>query len=82
MAPSRGGVATGPALELDVALLGDRGLLNGDHLPLHLSELGGGLLVATDKEGCRPEDDDRRCGRHAILCALTILSARQRRRAR
>jgi len=66
-------VPGGGALELDAAFLCDRRLLNGNHLSLHLRQLGGGLLVAAYEERRRPEDDDSgRCG-DAVLCALTIL---------
>jgi hypothetical protein len=37
------------ALELDAAFLCDRRLLNGNHLSLHLGQLGRGLLVAATK---------------------------------
>jgi hypothetical protein len=37
-------------------------LLDRDHLALHLGKLGRRLLVAADKEGRRPEDDDGRRG--------------------
>ena len=63
------------ALELDAAFLCDRRLLNGNHLSLHLRQLGRGLLVAAYEERRRPEDDDSgRCG-DAVLSALTILCA-------
>jgi len=61
------------SLELDAAFLCDRGLLNGNHLPLHLGQFGRGLLVAADQERRRPEDDDGGRGGDAVLCALTIL---------
>jgi hypothetical protein len=60
-------------LKLDPALLCVRGLLNRDHLPLHLSKLGRSLLVAADEEGRRPEDDDGRCGGQAVIGALLVL---------
>ena len=65
------------ALELNVAFLGNRRLLDGDHLALHLPELRGCLLVATDKEGRWPEDHDGRGGRVAILSPLTVLCTGQ-----
>jgi hypothetical protein len=37
-------------LELDVALFGDRGLFDRDHLALHLSELRRRLLITADEE--------------------------------
>jgi len=46
-------------LKLDVAVLRDGSLLHGDHLALHLRQLGGRLLIAADEERCRPKDDDR-----------------------
>src|SRR5689334_21207263 len=38
-------LSRGLPLELDVALLCNRGLLDGNHLALHVGELGGGLFV-------------------------------------
>ncbi len=68
------GLLTGRlCLELDTALFLDRGLLNSNHLTLHLCYLGRCLLVATHKECRRPEDDYRRCGRHAIAGAFAVL---------
>ncbi|WFU37369.1 hypothetical protein QA640_23040 [Bradyrhizobium sp. CB82] len=64
------------ALELDAALLGNRGLLDRDQLPFHLPKLCRGLLVATHKESCRPEDHDGGGRSDNILCALAILCAR------
>jgi hypothetical protein len=61
------------ALELNVTLLGDRRLFDGNHLPLHLCELGRRLLIAADKECRRPEDDDRGRGSNAVIGALLIL---------
>src|SRR5215510_11370234 len=66
------------AMEFDVALFGDRRLLNSDHLPLHLSELCSRLLVATDKECCWPEDHDGGSRRHRVFGALAVLRARER----
>jgi hypothetical protein len=60
-------------LELDVALLRDRGLFNRDHLAFHLRELRGVLLIATDEKRCWPEDYDGRCGRPAVFCTLAVL---------
>jgi hypothetical protein len=37
-------------LKLDIALLGDRRLLDGDHLPLHVGKFGGCLLIASYEE--------------------------------
>jgi hypothetical protein len=45
----------------------DRSLLDGDHLPLHLGQFGGCLLVAADEERRWPKHDDSRCGRPAVL---------------
>ena len=42
--------ALGLALKLNVAPLGNRGLLDCDHLALHLSEFGRVLLVTLDEE--------------------------------
>jgi hypothetical protein len=61
------------ALKLNIALLGDRGLLDGDHLPLHLRQLRRRLFIAADEERRWPEDDDRRRGGDTVLRALTIL---------
>jgi hypothetical protein len=36
-------------------------LFDGDHLPLHLTEFGGCLFVAADKERGWPKDDDGSC---------------------
>ncbi len=66
------------ALKLDVTLLGNRGLLDGNHLALHVGQLGCCLFVTTDKKRRRPEDDDRRRGGDAVLCPLAVLSAGQR----
>jgi len=66
-------------LKLNVALLCDRRLLDGNHLPLHLGQLGCGLLVAANEERRRPEDDDRGGGCHAVFGALTVLCTGQRR---
>jgi hypothetical protein len=65
-------------LEFDVALFGDRRLLDGNHLALHLGELGRGLLVTTDEKGGRPEDNDRGRGGDAVFGPLTILSTGKR----
>jgi hypothetical protein len=62
-------------LKLDPAVLLDRCLLDSDHLPFHLGQLGGGLLVTADQEGSRPEDDNRGGGRYSILRALAVLCA-------
>ena len=53
----------GLILKLNVAFLGNRRLLGRDHLALHLSELGGCLLIAADEECRGPKDDHsrRRC---------------------
>jgi len=40
-----------------------------------LGELGGGLLVAADKEGGWPEDDDSGGCRQTVIGALLILDA-------
>jgi hypothetical protein len=50
---------SGTALELNIALLYDGSLLDGDHLSLHLRQLGGCLVVADNEEDRRPKDDDR-----------------------
>ena len=63
------------SLKLNVALLGDRGLLNGNHLPLHLGQLGRRLLVSSDEKSSGPEDDDGCRSGDAIFGALTVLSA-------
>jgi hypothetical protein len=68
------------ALKLDVALLGDRSLLDSDHLPLHLGQLSGRLLVTADEECRRPEDYDGRRSRQSIICALLVLCTGQSRR--
>ena len=70
------------SLKLDVALPRDRRLFDRDHLALHLSELGGRLLVAADEESRRPEDYDGRGGRDTVLGSLAILGARQCSRSR
>jgi hypothetical protein len=54
-------------LELYVAFLGDRGLLDGHHLSLHLPELGCRLLVTADEKRRWPENYHRRRGSPAIL---------------
>ena len=68
-------VALRLALKLNVALLRNRGLLDRDHLALHLGKLGRRLLVAADEERRRPEDDDGRRGGQSIVCALLVLRA-------
>jgi hypothetical protein len=65
-------------LKLDPTVLLDRSLLDCDHLVFHLSELGRSLLVATDQECCRPEDNDRGRRRYGILRALAVLGAGER----
>jgi hypothetical protein len=76
-APTRSCTGRTLTLKLNVAFLRDRRLLNRDHLTLHLRQFGSRLLVATDKEGCRPEDDDRGRRGDAVFGALTILRAGQ-----
>jgi hypothetical protein len=63
------------ALKLDVALLGDRSLLDRYHLAFHICQFGCGLLVAANEERGWPEDYDGRCCHEAVLGPLTILSA-------
>jgi hypothetical protein len=69
-------------LELDVALFGNRRLFDRDHLPLHLSKFGCGLLIPPDKERGRPEDDDGGRGCDAIARAFAVLDTRKGRRPR
>jgi hypothetical protein len=47
--------------------------LDGNHLPLHLSGLGGRLLVTADEESRRLENDNRGCGRDAVFRSLPVL---------
>jgi len=61
---------------LNVAFLGNRGLLDGDHLPFHLRKLGRRLLVTANEKRCRLEDHDSGCGSPAVFCTLAILHAR------
>jgi hypothetical protein len=46
--------ADGPSrplsFEFDTAILLDRSLFDGDHLPLHLSEFSGCLLIPTNQK--------------------------------
>jgi hypothetical protein len=65
------------ALKLDPALLHDAGLLNSNHLPLHLSQFGRRLFVATDKERRRPKYNHRSGGRDGVVRSLLILRARK-----
>jgi len=80
--PTRSCAGRTLTLELNVAFLRDRRLLNRHHLTLHLRQFGSRLLVATHKEGRWPEGDDRGGRDDAVFGALTILRARQRRRPR
>ncbi|MBX9775537.1 MAG: hypothetical protein K2Y71_14220 [Xanthobacteraceae bacterium] len=69
-------------LELDVALLQDARLLDRDHLPLELSQLGRHGAVATHKKRRRPEHNDRNTGRDLIIGSFLILRPTPARRAR
>jgi hypothetical protein len=66
--------------ETGCCILGDRSLLDSDHLPLHLGQLSGRLLVTADEECRRPEDYDGRRSRQSIICALLVLCTGQSRR--
>lgn len=63
----------GLPLELNIAFLRDGGLLNGDHLPFHLTKLGCSLLVPSNKESGRPENDYSSSRGNRIVGALFIL---------
>jgi hypothetical protein len=63
-------------LKLDLAFFGIRSLFYRDHMTLHLGKFGRGLLVATDEEGCRLENNDCRRGGQAVIGALLILCTR------
>ena len=52
------------------AFLGNRRLLNSDHLAFHIGQLCRRLLVAANKEGCRPKDHNGGGGRQSVLGAL------------
>jgi hypothetical protein len=62
---------------LDPAPLHIGFLLDRDHLPFHLGELGRCLLIPADEERGRPKDDDRRGSRQSVIGALTVLDARE-----
>jgi hypothetical protein len=69
-------------LEFDPAVLLDRRLLNGDHMPLHLGKFSGRLFVPANEERRRPEDDHRSGGcHHRVLGSLAVLGTRECRRA-
>ena len=71
----------GLALELDVALLRDRSLLNRDQLTFHLAELGRRLLVSANQERRRPENDHSgRCRYPRPWCADCLGHPTRRRR--
>jgi hypothetical protein len=57
-------------------------LLDRNHLALQQRKFGRRLLVAADKEGRRPEDDDSRRGGQAVIGSLLVLRTRQRCRPR
>ena len=59
--------------KLDIAFLDDGGLFDSDHLAFHLRKLSRGLLVATDKEGRGPENDNRGSRGPLIFGALAVL---------
>jgi hypothetical protein len=61
------------SLELNIAFLGDRSLLDCDHLSLHVGKFGSSLLVATNEERGRPEDDDSGCGHQLVFRSLAVL---------
>ncbi len=62
-------------LELNVAVLGDRGLLDGNHLTLDLCQFRCRLFITADQEGRGPEHDYRRRGSPFGPGTLAVLYA-------
>ena len=70
------------ALKLYRAFLRDRSLLDGDHLPLELRQLGRRLPIAANKERCRPKNHDRGGRSQTVVATFLILRSRDDARAR
>jgi hypothetical protein len=49
-------------LELDIALFRNGGLFDGNHLALHVGELGGRLFVTANEKCSGPKDHNSRSG--------------------
>jgi len=62
-------------LKLDSALLGDRSLLDRNHLPFELTKFGRSRPIATNEKRGWPEHDDGNAGGDGIVASLGILRA-------
>jgi hypothetical protein len=63
-------------LELDAAVLADRGLLDRVHFPFQARQFSRVLFITPDEESRGPEYHDGNAGGDLIVCALLILRTR------